>query len=86
MAVHYLKPGDPLYEIAQCRLNVSCGGLVEMAYYASKFGHDICCYCADPGEKCEESLKKFKTVLPICPPCKEKGSKIITARPYGPRK
>ena len=55
-----------------------------MFYGATKITKrkDFCAYCAKKECSPDKELKRlFKTVLPICEKCKEKGRKAITKRP-----
>ena len=67
------------------RPGLSCATPVEIPYYSSDIGcKDLCAVCAAPDAQIDAELKKkFKTVLPQCMECNEKGFKVITQRPYG---
>ena len=79
---------SPLYDKIHVRHSITCGNLVETAYYSSKLGRsDICAHCARPAGKLLADLKsRFKTVLPICQNCQSKGLKAPCQRPYGSTK
>jgi len=83
-----LPPCNTMYKNVMCRTSIACGSPVEMQYYASNLGRiDICCFCV--AENCSDDndlKKKYKTVLPACKICVEKGETIIVARPYGSKK
>ena len=59
------------------RLELTCSSPMAWAFYAStkrSVQKDICCYCIRKDVQADKELKKqFKTVLPLCLSCKEKG-------------
>ena len=83
-----VPPDHVLHKKVEARINLACGDMVEMSYYASKIGRsDICCYCGCKGAPQEAALlNKFKTVLPLCNTCKDKGLKPACFRPFGKKK
>ena len=81
-----VSPDHQLWSLIQCRLSMSCGDVIELAYYASRLGRgDTCCFCAATGAE-KDILKSFKTVLPCCIDCLANGRKPVVARPYGKQK
>lgn len=70
------------------RPGLTCAVAVELSYYGSGLGQpDICCFCASEGAEVSAELrKKYKTVLPICENCENRGLTAIVQRPYGNRK
>ena len=68
------------------RPGLTCADQIEVPYYGeSNVGRkDLCSHCgSNNSAKSEEMIKKFKTVLPICKTCTEKGKEPFTQRPYG---
>ena len=67
------------------RPNLQCAMQIELCYYGADIGRkDLCSHCAtEDAIVCVELKKKYKTVLPICDDCKEKGKKPFTAREFG---
>lgn len=57
------------------RVGISCASPLEWAFYASKLGaSSICCHCGQlDGETDRDLAKKYKTVLPTCVTCRNKG-------------
>ncbi|WAQ96968.1 hypothetical protein MAR_029658 [Mya arenaria] len=81
-------PNSSLHNKVHVRLGITCETSVELAFYRSDFAKaDLCCFCASDNAKVDAELKKrFKTVLPTCETCIEKGLEPIHARPFGAKK
>jgi len=79
------EPGSSLHNKVHVRLGLTCETPVELAFYRSSFARtDMCCLCASADADINEELKKrFKTVLPICRSCTDKGFEPVHARPFG---
>ncbi|XP_052286545.1 uncharacterized protein LOC127882125 isoform X2 [Dreissena polymorpha] len=79
------KPSSKL--TVSCR-PCECATPVEIPYYGSALGQtDVCAFCGSSGGEVDQDLKlNFKTVLPLCSPCKLNGLKPIVFRPYGKNK
>ena len=69
------------------RLELSCQSPLEWPYFAAtkvSVRKDICAYCCRKGVSPDaKTKKKFKTVLPICLPCKAMGRKELKRGPLG---
>ena len=67
------------------RPNLQCAMEIEVPYYSPDVGRkDVCSHCGRTGAAVIMDLKKqYKTVLPICRPCKNSGKKPFTHRPFG---
>ncbi len=81
-----LPPDHPLAHTIQTRLALTCGDVLEISYY--KLGRaDSCAYCGKTGGVVDQELKaRFKTVMPLCVSCCNKGKKPVCQRPFGKRK
>ena len=80
-----LPPSHPIYGKIMCRMDITYETPIQLLFYSSGLGKaDLCCHCAsEDGEVDQDLRKKFKTVLPICSECKQKGKTAIVQRPYG---
>ena len=69
------------------KANLQCGVGVEMSYYSTGANigcKDICSHCGiEDGKLDLDMKKKYKTVLPICYECTDKGLIPVVARPFG---
>ena len=76
-----IPQGHHMYRV-QARLALTCGDTVEVPYYSCDLGRaDICCHCAASGAERDPILRQqFKTVLPVCNDCLEKGKTCPVAR------
>ncbi|XP_062580018.1 uncharacterized protein LOC134242029 [Saccostrea cucullata] len=68
------------------RMQLNCNSPIEFPYYAENntlgVNKTICCHCAgEQAERDKETLKKFRTVLPICAQCKRSEKVIIKRNP-----
>jgi hypothetical protein len=83
-------PGYSLHGKTTVKLGINCSSPLEVAYYSSSqvLGPtDICYYCGKDGASFDIALKeRFKSVLPVCGSCLEKGLVYPTFRPYGKAK
>lgn len=81
-------PNQTILKSISVRPGLTCAVAIEVSYYGSRLGQpDVCCYCAREGAQVKAELKaKYKTVLPICETCDQKGLSPIKHRPYGNRK
>ena len=76
-----LPPENALYRRVFVRQPGRCQDPVELAFYSSKIGSGICCYCASSDAfRPQQYLEKFFTVLPICDSCMQERP-VITKRP-----
>lgn len=76
----FFYAGDPLQGTILVKLQLSCTSPIELSYYTSaNVGRkDLCCYCSKEGaEQDREASQQYRTVLPICIPCKVSGKEII---------
>ena len=79
-----LPPDMTLSQRAMTRGNLSCAVPVEVPFYGSGFGSDVCAYCAAEGSETDQNMRKlYKTVLPLCNGCRMLGKLPIVQRPYG---
>ncbi|XP_078662870.1 uncharacterized protein LOC144906461 isoform X2 [Branchiostoma floridae x Branchiostoma belcheri] len=76
-------PDHLLHSVVFVRTTLTCESRIETAFYGSECGRsDLCCYCASPNAEVNEELKsKYKTVLPLCPSCANKGCRTVCFRP-----
>ena len=83
-----LPPSSPLQSYITLRPQLQCSLPIEIPYFGASLGRkDLCAHCGDPDGVTDAELKKsYKTVLPICPECRNKGIKPIVQRPFGKRK
>lgn len=81
----FSAPGHSLHGVVTARLPLHCGDPIEVSYYKSAYGPvDLCSYCAEGGGVVDPVLwKQYKTVLPLCTECKERGRQPVCYRPYG---
>ena len=78
-------PDNQLHGSLLVRLSLDCSSTIETPYYSASVGrHDICYFCGATDALVDANLKeKFKTVLPVCKNCTDKGHAHPCFRPYG---
>ena len=71
------------------RLELTCSSPMELPFYANTkiYVQKDICYCIRKGVQEDKELKKqFKTILPLCLSCKEKGKNPFKQSPLGRKK